>query len=70
MKRIFLVMLVAMIAAVSCQKSELTGQNGSGDEVTVNISAVMQSDNATTRAIADKGKATEINRCIMEIYTS
>ncbi len=62
-------MLVAMFAAVSCQKSELTTQNGSGDEVTVNISAVMQSDNATTRLIDDNGKASEINRCIMEIYT-
>ncbi len=57
------------MAAVSCQKSELTAQNGSGDEVTVNISAVMQSDNATTRAIDANGKASQINRCIMEIYT-
>ncbi len=70
MKRIFLLMLVAIVAAVSCQKSQLTSQNGSETEVEITITAKLDNAGSATRAIGDFGTGSSANRCILEVYTS
>lgn len=65
------VLMGVVLAAVSCQREELTGGMVSGEEVSVGVSAVMSPDGgAVTRSNEAPGNASEVNRCILRIYLS
>ncbi len=61
-------MLVAMVAAVSCQKSELSGTSFTGNEFEMTITANLSEGSSATRAIDNYGTGNKVTRCIMEVY--
>lgn len=71
MKAKFLAITAAASALLlsACQRNELGGGSLSGEEVTVGISAMMPLDGgAVVKSDAEPGDASEINRCIMQVY--
>lgn len=71
MKAKFLAITAAAAALLlsACQRNELGGGSLSGEEVTVGISAVMPIDGgAVVKSDAEPGDASEVNRCIMQVY--
>lgn len=71
MKAKFLAITAAASALLlsACQRNELGGGSLSGEEVTVGISAVMPIDGgAVVKSDVEPGDASEINRCIMQVY--
>lgn len=71
MKAKFLAITAAAAALLlsACQRNELGGGSLSGEEVTVGISAVMPLDGgAVVKSDAEPGDASEVNRCIMQVY--
>ncbi len=68
MKKVFLAMLISLLAVVSCLKRDLNGELGSGDQVQVAISAKLDGGSSSTRALDNYGTGDEITRCIMEVY--
>ncbi|MFI3315503.1 MAG: DUF6562 domain-containing protein, partial [Rikenellaceae bacterium] len=71
MRKFFLSTLGAMaLLATSCQKDNLATSYSSGSEKDITVSVNLSSASSTTRAISDYGTGAEINRCILEVYTS